>query len=128
VIENEDPLHKWQRLIHFLVLMLSMEVLPRAFKQQFSVAELFIFAVINAYYTYFFADSIIRKYNLKYIPGCNISNILCFFPWAVLNTTILLGFVYNKIVLRKLALAEAVGVLVVSIAISLVFITPYSNP
>jgi hypothetical protein len=74
---------------HFFSVLLVMEFVPRFLPNQFSVSELFIFASINAFYVYFAFDSIERGDGSQaFLPGCNISNILCFTPWLVLNFTL----------------------------------------
>jgi hypothetical protein len=38
----------WYHLIHFVFLVLPMELIPNYFEGQFTVAELFIFLTLNA--------------------------------------------------------------------------------
>lgn len=124
---SPDPI-KWARVIHFATFALNMELVPRIFKKQFTVSELFVYSSISAYYTYFFADSVIRKHSLAYIPGCNISNILAFYPWAVLNLALVLGFVCYSIKRQPLSPVQSYVVLLAAIAGALAMISPYNDP
>ena len=118
---------KWQRVIHFVTFAVNMEFIPRTFKNQFTLSEAFIFSSVSTYYFYFFVDSVIRKDNLAYIQGCNISNIFAFFPWAVLNLFLVIGFVYYQLTQQPISKYTAFQILMVAIAVGLLIIYPYNN-
>jgi len=77
------------QVIHFSILMETMELGSRYLPSCFTVSELFIISALNAYYTGFFFDSLIYKEERMLIPGDNVSNILIFAPWALLNMALL---------------------------------------
>lgn len=108
--------------------MINIEVWPRCFKDQFTVAELFIFSSISSYYVWFFIDSRIYIEKLEYIPGCNISNILIFTPWILLHLTGLLAFILYSVTQSTISMAQSLSVFGVSLLITFVLITPYNDP
>lgn len=115
------------RAIHFATLMLTMELVPRVFAKQLSVSELFIFASINAYYTHFCMESVLRKDDLNaFLPGCNISNILCFAPWLVLNFSGLLAYFFRLAGMRA-SVATSAMALALGVVGSLVVISPFNT-
>lgn len=54
---NENQSH--YRLAHFIIVAMTMECTPKLIRKMFSVSELFLFAMVNAYYTSFVLDSVI---------------------------------------------------------------------
>jgi len=80
---NENQSH--YRLAHFIILAITMECTPKLIRKMFSVSELFLFAMVNAYYTSFVLDSVIYHEQRKFISGCNITNSIIFSPWVLFN-------------------------------------------
>ena len=88
------------RIIHFLVLSLNMEGISRFLPGQFSVSELFIFCSLNAFYTTFGLDGLLEIDKKRFIAGCNVSNIIVFGPWYVLNMTALCFVIIHRFFLK----------------------------
>ena len=84
------------QIIHFVVLSLNVELIPRVLPQQFSVSEVFMYASTSAFYFSFAFDSLIYRSQRQYIAGCNISNVLIFTPWVFLNFSGIIHFLVGQ--------------------------------
>jgi len=101
--------------------MLTVELVPRHIQKQFTVAELFVFASINAFFLYFEFDSIEKKDAINmYLPGCNISNILIFTPWLALN---LMGLIQCLLSVTGLQMTVKSSLLTFVTGMGLTFVT-----
>lgn len=88
------------RMIHYFTLSLNMHFISSFLPGQFSVSELFIFASLNAFYTTFGLDGLLEIEKKRFIAGCNVSNVIAFGPWYVLNMTGLCFLIIHKIFLK----------------------------
>ena len=77
-----------------------MEGISQFLPGQFSVSELFIFCSLNAFYTTFGLDGLLEIEKKKFIAGCNVSNIIVFGPWYVLNMTGLCFVILHRFFLK----------------------------
>ena len=65
------------------------------------MSELFLFCSLNAFYTAFGLDGLLELEKKKFIAGCNVSNIIVFGPWYVLNMTGICFLVFHKFILSS---------------------------
>ena len=107
------------QFIHFVVLTLNIEIIPRVLPKQFSVSELFMYSSTNAFYFSFAFDSLIYRSQRQYIAGCNISNVLIFTPWVFLNFSGLIHVLIGKYV--------GVLSLFLGLIVTFVSISPYNE-